>query len=342
MRRISSIVPIFLALSLSACQTTSGGNTPKKTENGKRILTASTCLTERIFQVKTFKEPFLYVANTNSKTLKIQFNKKNGDVSRDEQGDSHADGTIDIMLCPNGFYAGRIPAVRLAILGNKSTEDIRSNGGLDILQSAWIKGMNTRILAWPAAEAYGVNLYLKQTPPLSKSTGVNLSGMRIRTNSLNWLVVAALGAVPKSISPRKIKRALAAKVIDGFVFPNGNISRHGWDEYINVKLEPSFYRPSMLLTINNDTYKSLSIIQQKELSLTAAGYEKESASVWRARLSRDNNAMRAQGIRMMYLKGEYAKAFQSTVHNVQFRRLKSQYDIDQFDQIKSQIYQPYK
>ena len=147
MRIIPRSSSLLLLIALSGCQTTSGSESAKRFEDGKRVLTASTCLSRNHEQVKTLKEHFLYSVNTTSKMLKIRFKDNAKGNSRSEQADSHSSGEIDLILCPNGYYADRVPAIRLAVLSNKLTKDIRENGGLDFLQSTWIKGINARILA---------------------------------------------------------------------------------------------------------------------------------------------------------------------------------------------------
>ena len=95
-----------------------------------------------------------------------------------------------------------------------------------------------------------------------------------------------------------------------------------------------------MLTINNDTFKSLSKVQQKELTLVAQAYEKASNIDRQDRVTRDTDVMRVQGIQLMRLKGDHARAFIATVHNVQFKRLKSEFDIESFDRIKNFLYRP--
>ena len=111
-----------------------------------------------------------------------------------KQGGLLKRGLIDLIFCPTPYYGADLPEARLLGAHNKSLEEMRSNGAYDMLREAWDTGLNAHILAWPAFNVSTFYVYTKFKPKLSKQTGIDLTGVKMRSTGLYKPFLAAMNA----------------------------------------------------------------------------------------------------------------------------------------------------
>src|SRR5690606_22043293 len=57
-------------------------------------------------------------------------------------------GLVDIIFCPTSYSMGTVPEARLMPLANRSIEELRKNGAMDLMQRAWGQRLNGMIIGW--------------------------------------------------------------------------------------------------------------------------------------------------------------------------------------------------
>ena len=223
-------------------------------------------------------------------------------------------GLYDILCSPSSYYAGLVPEARYIAISNRGHKELRVNGAYDLLQQAWTRGLNAKIVAWPYWQGTEFHLYLVDKPPLSKETGISLKGKKMRSVSLYRAFLEALGATPISVTPPEVYTALQRGLVAGIPWPEGAITKYGWQEYIKWRIEPGFWRSSTLVVMNMDKYNSLTRVEKDYLVEAGKKLEDESGSAQRKVIDIDNAKVFKAGVQRMKLEGEYAKAYLDTIY----------------------------
>jgi TRAP-type transport system periplasmic protein len=261
-----------------------------------------------------------------------------------KQGQSLQRGLVDLIICAAAYYGGTMAEARIPGAQNKPIEEIRSNGGWELMQEAWGKGLNSRILAWTHFKGQKFYLYTRFKPKESTKTGVDLSGMKMRATSLYKAFLTAMGATPIVISPSEVYTGLERGVVDGMAWPWGSISTYGWQKFLKYRIKPDFFGASVITAINLDKWKSLSKAERDLIEAQAREYEKIADEVVVAKGMKDDEALKKAGVQDIELTGEAGKAYVRTIYEAKWAEndsYRSKFNVD-YDKLKAALYEPVK
>jgi TRAP-type C4-dicarboxylate transport system substrate-binding protein len=231
-----------------------------------------------------------------------------------KQGAAMKRGLIDIIMSPTTYYSATQPEARLTGISNVPPQEWRKNGGFEIMADAWAKRMNAIILGWGnfyTTEQFSI--WLVDKPKLSKETGLDLKGMKVRSTALYTPFFKAMGAIPKTIDPAEVYTALESGTVRGLAWPEGGVTFRGWQRFIKYRIFPGFFRSTTMATMNKDKFESLSKKAQAQLLAAGLYYENNSGALLKAKAKIDNEKIRKAGVQDYHLKGEYAKAYIDTI-----------------------------
>ena len=304
-----------------------------------QTIKVSTCQQRNHDHVVVFLNEFMKPAQKNDLGLKLKyiggpeitpFRKQGGLVKR---------GLIDMIFCPTPYYGATMPEARLLGAHNKSLTEMRSNGAYDLLKEAWKKGLNSHILAWPAFNVSTFYVYTKFEPKLSKKTGIDLTGRKMRSTGLYKPMLNAMNATAITISPSDVYAGLERGVVDGMAWPKGSVTKYGWEKFLKYKITPNFYGATFMVVINLKKWNSLTQAQRDHLTKISAQYEKRSDEVVAMNLAADEVKLEKSGVKTFALKGEYAKAYLKTIYGAKWKvNDKYKYAVD-YKKLKSLIYE---
>ena len=248
-------------------------------------------------------------------------------------------GLMDLIFCPAVYYGSDLPEARLIGAHTKSLEEMRKNGAYDMLKDIWDKGMNAHILACSAFNTTTFQVYTKFEPKLSKKTGIDLSGIKMRSTGLYKAMFTAMGAVAITIAPSEVYTALQRGVVDGFAWPKGSITKYSWEKLIKYRVTPSFYGAPFLLIVNKNKWQSLTQAERGFLTEVSVKYEKKSDEVLAKALAADEERQNKAGVKTVALKGEYAEAYLKTAYGAKWAANdKYKYNAD-YAKLKSLMYE---
>jgi TRAP-type C4-dicarboxylate transport system substrate-binding protein len=255
-----------------------------------------------------------------------------------KQGAAMKRGLIDIIMSPTTYYANLVSEARLTGISNMTPQEWRANGGYDMMNKVWGEKLNAVILGW--ANWYDTSvfyLWMKEKPKLSKLTGLNLKGVKMRTTPLYTPFLKAMGATTKNISPAEVYTALERGVVDGLAWPEGGVAFRGWQKHIKFKVGPAFFRSTTFLTMNKDSFGKLPKKGQEQLLAAGLYYENESGRVIKELVKADNAKIKADGVASWNVPGEYGKAFTATILKANWAdAAKRKYSVD-FETLKSKM-----
>jgi TRAP-type C4-dicarboxylate transport system substrate-binding protein len=251
-------------------------------------------------------------------------------------------GVVDVLLCPAAYYGGLFGEARLPGVQNQSLEEIRKNGGFDMMQEAWGKKLNARIIAWTHFGGQKFYMYTSFKPKLSKEVGVDLKGLKIRSTGLYNPFLKAMGATTVVIAPPDVYSALERGVVAGLAWPWGSVAKYGWEKFLKYRIKPDFFGASVLVLINKDKYNSLSSAEKDQLEKQARIYEQKSPQIMIDKGVEDDAKLAKAGVQDIELEGEYARAYIRTIYEAKWAENdKLKYTVD-YKQLKSKLFVPTK
>ncbi len=282
-------------------------------------LKVSTALSTKHDQSQAFFDTFMAEMKKDESEVKLNYIGGPEVTPNRKQGSAMKRGLIDIIMSPTTYYSNLQPEARLTGISNVPPQEWRANGGYDIMADAWAKRMNAIILGWGnfyTTEQFSI--WLLDEPKLSKTTGIDLRGLKVRSTALYTPFFKAMGAIPKTISPSEVYTALERGVVSGLAWPEGGVAFRGWQRFIKYRIFPGFFRSTTMATMNKDKFESLSKKAQAQLLAAGLHYENASGQVLKEKARIDNEKIRAAGVQDYHLKGEYAKAYIQTIYDAKW------------------------
>ncbi len=304
-------------------------------------LKVSTALGEKHDQSQTFFKTFLDVMKKDESLVRLKYIGGPEVTPNRKQGPAMKRGLIDIIMSPTTYYSNIVPEARLTGISNVPPQEWRRNGGYDLMSKVWAEKLNAVILGW--SNFYGFNqfyVWLRDKPKLSKTTGLDLKGMKVRTTPLYTPFFKAMGATTKNISPAEVYTALERGVVDGLAWPEGGVAFRGWQRFIKYRVGPGFFRSTTMVTMNKDRFDKLPAAARDQLRAAGLEHENTSGAVLQKLAQIDNAKIFEEGVQDHTLPGEYGEAFRTTIINANWADAASRkYSVD-FELLKSKMVRP--
>lgn len=239
-------------------------------------------------------------------------------------------GLIDLLHGPASYYNGAVPEGDAILVSERTPAEVRANGGMALLEKIWNKKLNAHILAWfesgfqaskdaPVVDLY--NLYFTKKPPLDPVNGLNLKGFKMRTTATYRPLLRALGATPVGMPNTEIYTALQRGVVDGFGFPGVALTGLGLAHVVKYRVDPAFYKGNNLVLINLDRWKAMPHAMQEMLTKTFQGAEVRSNVYIGADAKKEEETMKAGGMKIITLTGKPAADYHHLAYNLVWKRL---------------------
>ena len=301
-------------------------------------LKVTTCLARNHDFSQALTQTFLDPINAKKTDLKLVYLGGPEVTPFREQGGALKRGLVDIIFCPAAYYSGMFSEARLPGAQNVSVEEARKNGAWEMLEEAWAKNMNAHFLAWGFDNAQIFYTYFAEKPKESTKTGLDLTGMKIRSTPLYNPFLLAMGATTIVMAPGDVYAGLQRGVVGGLAWPWGSIAKYGWQRFLKYRVTPHYYGASQPLIVNLDKWKSLTKQQQDLMTAQARIMEKDGAAIIITKGKEDDAKLKEANVQDMELKGEVRKAYLDTVYGAKWAQNdKLKYSVD-YQKLKSLLY----
>jgi len=302
-------------------------------------LSVITSLVRTDKQTDTYFELFHKPVDKANNGIKLVFKGGPEVIPNRKQGAALKRGAVDLVFGPSGYYSGLNPCARVVALAKTPQVTIRKNGAWDVLQGCWKKYMNARILAHPYEGVTRFHVYLIDKPRKNEKTGISLKGFTMRSTALYHPFMKAMGARPTNISPGDVYTSLQRGLVKGLAWPEGNIHRYGWYEYIKYRIGPGFWRSSSMAIVNLKKWNSLTKKERDALDAAGLKFEQESSAFYGKIRDVDTARMVKSGVKLVDLKGKQGEAFTNTVYNVTWAAAKKKIPADVYGKLRSLLLQ---
>jgi TRAP-type C4-dicarboxylate transport system substrate-binding protein len=298
-------------------------------------LKVTTCLARNHDYTQAFTETFVKPVNAMKADVTLQYLGGPEVTPFKEQGPSLKRGLVDMILCPGAYYGGLFGEARIPGAQNVSIDEMRKNGAMAMMEEAWNKNLNAHILGWVFSEGQIFYTYFIEKPKESTKTGLDLTGLKIRSTGLYNPFLVKMGATTIVMAPGDVYAGLQRGVVDGLAWPWGSVAKYGWEKFLKYRIKPDFFGASQPLLVNLDKWKSLSKSQQDLLTKAARDFERDGGAIVIKKGKEDDAKLVKAGIVDLELKGAVRAAYLKTIydakwaqndtlkHTVDYKKLKS-------------------
>jgi TRAP-type C4-dicarboxylate transport system substrate-binding protein len=251
-------------------------------------------------------------------------------------GNAVKSGVIDMQIGPPGLWLNLVPEGDAIFGSNLTPPERRANGAMDLLDGIFVKKLNGRILAH-ASGGFGFHIFLIKEPKLTADGNLDLKSLKIRSAPAWRDFVTGLGGSAIVIPAPDVYTALERGTVEGTGWVISNLRDLGWNKFVKYRVDPQFMQTDLLLVINNDKFRSLTPDAQAYLVKAGLEYEKisfeEEAKITKA----EDDKLRADGMKVVELKGEGRKKYLAAAFEIPWKRLKER-DATNYDALRAKFY----
>ncbi len=217
-------------------------------------------------------ERFVEKVNAEGKGL-VQINLIGGPsaIPPFEAGNAVSSGVVDMAFVTTAFYSNLLPEGDALKLSDYTMQELRKNGGWELINELHNKKMNTWYLA---RTGDGVPFHLYVNKPVTKA---DLSGLTLRVTPVYRAFFEALNGNSIQTPPSEVYATLERGVADGYGWPIQGILDLGWHEVTKARVDPGFYSVDVNVLANLDKWKSLNDEQRAFLNKMAEWLESTNA-----------------------------------------------------------------
>jgi TRAP-type transport system periplasmic protein len=305
-------------------------------------LKVTTCLARNHDYTQAFLQTYLNPIDAKKGDVTLTYLGGPEVTPYQEQGSALQRGLVDMILCPPAYYGGLFGEARLPGAQSASIDEIRKNGAWDMMEQAWEKHLNAHILSWVFSDAQVFYTYFTVKPKESTKTGLDLTGMKIRSTGLYNPFLKAMGATTVVMAPGDVYAALQRGVVTGLAWPWGSVGKYGWQNFLKYRVTPHFFGPSQLLLVNLDKWKSLSNEQQQVLLKQVPILEQEGAQLAVKKGEEDDAKLKKAGVEDIVLTGAVRNAYLKTIYEAKWAQNDKVNHEPDYQKLKSLLYNPEK
>jgi TRAP-type transport system periplasmic protein len=300
----------------------------------------TTCLQRSHNFTQAFLKTYLEPIDAKHGVVKLDYLGGPEVTPYQEQGSALKRGIVDMILCPAAYYGGLFGEARLPGAQNVPMAEIKKNGAWDMMEEAWEKNLNAHIVSWVFSKGQIFYTYMLVKPKESPKTGLDLSGLKIRSTGLYNPFLKAMGATTVVMAPGDVYAGLQRGVVYGLCWPWGSIAQYGWQRFIKYRITPSFFGASQLLLVNLDKWKSLDKAQQAALTSQAKAFETEGSEYVVKTNAEDDAKLTAAGVKDIDLKGAARAGYLDTIYGAKWKQNDGlKYTVD-YAKLKPLLYKP--
>jgi len=285
----------------------------------------------------TFQKLFVEKVNGDaSAPIKIDFAGGPEVTPPAQLGNALKSGVIDMQLGPPGLWLNLVPEGDAVFGSNLAPAERRANGGMDLLNTVFAKKLNSTILAH-AAGGFGFHLYFAKEPKLTADGNLDLRGIKVRVAPAWRDFVTGLGGTRIVIPAPEVYTALERGTVDGTGWPINGLRDFGWNKFVKFRVDPQFMQTDVRLIVNNDKFNALNAAQKAYLLKAGLEYEKASVEAEMAITKAEDEKLKADGMKVVELKGEGRKKYLAAAYEIPWKRLKER-DASNWDALRAKFY----
>ncbi len=239
-----------------------------------------------------------------------------------QQADAVRDGIVDMVYTPGSFYGGSLPEKDALVASNLTAIEARENGGIELIDEIHQEKMGVKYLGW-FDSGVSYNLWMKNEPQLDADGNLDISGIKLRGNAVyNAFFTEYLGAQVIDLPTTEVYSGLERGIVDATGWTQIGLIDLKWNEFLNYRIEPSFFSTDLGVIVNLEKWDSLSDEAKTILQDTAIAHERASVEALRTKRDEDFAALDEGGMQVVELEGEARANYLAAAREKTWERMK--------------------
>ncbi|AZN71227.1 C4-dicarboxylate ABC transporter substrate-binding protein [Georhizobium profundi] len=253
-----------------------------------------------------------------------------------QQVDAVRRGVIDMQYGPASYYLGTMPEADAWVGSTVTAAEARENGGFGIMQQAFREKLGVELLAH-LDTGVEFHVYTIQEPRRTEDGGVDLSGLRIRSQPIYNAFFEEIGAIPVSVPVPDVYTGLERSTFDGSGWPIVGIKDLSWDRFLRYRIDPGVFQTDLAVVINPAKWEGLSDEAKAIIEEAAAEYEQTSYENFQQVISETDATVREEGMTVVELEDEQAAEFRRMAFESAWARMQAA-GSEHYDALRSAYY----
>lgn len=243
-------------------------------------------------------------------------------IGLNQQPDAVRSGSVDMAYTAASFYSGKVPERDALISSNTNAIHARESGGMDLLNEIHQEKMGVYYLGW-FDSGVKYNLYTIEEPELNDDGGLDMSGIRLRSNPVyDAFFTDYLKAQPISLPTTDVYSALERSTVDATGWTQIGMGDLNWDKFLNYRIDPAFYSTDMGVIVNLDSWNELTDEAKDILQSVAIEHERSSAESFAEESAEQQVALEENGIQPFELESDVATQYLKAAKEASLNRMR--------------------
>jgi len=243
-------------------------------------------------------------------------------IPNPQLGTVQQSGLIDMIHTPAGLYLELVPEGEVLSASTVTPAEARANGGWDLIDSIYQAKGNAKLLAHMDASA-GFHIWTVNEPKLTADGMLDFEGIVLRASPLYKQLFENLGATFIIQPAPEVYTSLERGVINANAYPVLGYASFGWDKFTKFRVDPSYFRMDVLISMNLDAFNALTPESQKIVVETAMEFEQKSFEETAALAAKLAQEMVDKGQQVVSMTGEGKERFLKTAADASWQRMES-------------------
>lgn len=241
-------------------------------------------------------------------------------IPQNQQIDALRRGVVDMQYGPASFQMGRMPEADAWVASTVTAMQARENGGFELMQQAFRDRLGVELIAH-IDTGIQFHIYLTQEPRRTEDGGVDLDGLRLRSNPLYLSFFDALGATSITVAAPDVYTGLERGTFDGAGWPIIGIRDLNWDRFLRYRIDPGFFQTDLGIAVNPAVWAELSEEARAIITEVAIEYEQISYEAFQEEIAAIDAAVREDGMTVIELEGAARSRFLDLAYDSAWNRM---------------------
>ena len=180
-------------------------------------------------------------------------------------------------------------------------------------------------------------IYLTEEPKRTEDGGVDLNGLKIRSQPIYNSFFESLGATPISVNVPDVYTGLERNTFDGAGWPIIGIKDLNWDRFLRYRIDPGFFQTDLAIGMFPQSWDDLSDEAKAILTQAAADYEQISYDAFQAEIAATDAKVREEGMTIISIEGAARQKYLSAAYDSAWARMKAA-GSDDYDALRDAYY----
>ena len=224
-------------------------------------------------------------------------------------------GVVDVFYGPMSYYQGSIPEVQALNGSNKHAMNVRTSGGLSLLNKFVNERLKGELIGYYAS-GYTFYIYTKKKPKIGSDGLPDLTGLKLRAAPIYREMFAQFGASTVLVHVAEIFTALERGVVDGIGWIGPFVTNLGWDKFLKYRITPAYWQGDIVLVVNKSKWDGLDLASQRAMTRAAIETEFYAHDLFAGYSAEERKKLAERGMVNVDLKDEAAKRYLSVAYDI--------------------------